>query len=383
MIQIEPILYIGAAQAFFAGLLISTKRPFTTANRLMATWLFLIFTELVFALINQNLLQFYSFPFIAFTHGPLLYLYACHATMRKNEFKWLNLLHFIPFLTFFAVSVLLRDYQLFRNPTGFFRSDSMISLRIVYATSFFLSISVYSILTFLVIRKHQRDLVNNLSFISIAATLNWLKILSISFYSIYLVLFILGGINIIGNYIPFDPYYVVFLFVALFSFALSFYGVKQPELFTYYISADAGDQNTREQVENEKYIRSGLKPEEAEEILDTLLEVMVQKKPYLDRDLTIYDLAAMTGISRHHITQTLNEHYRRNFYTFINEFRVNEAAVRLIDMRYSNYTILAIAYDSGFNSKSAFNRIFREMKGMTPGEYRAMQFRESSSHPVQ
>lgn len=382
MIQIEPILYIGAAQAFFAGLLISTKRPFTTANRLMATWLFLIFIELVFALINQTLLQFYSFPFIAFTYGPLLYLYACHATMRKNEFNWLNLLHFIPFLTFFAVSVWLRDYQLFRNPTGFFRPDSMISLRIVYGTSFFLSVSVYSILTFLVIRKHQRDLVNNLSFKSIAATLNWLKILSISFYSVYLVLFILGGINIIGNYIPFDPYYVIFLFIALFSFTLSFYGVRQPELFSYHLSSDDNDENDGEQIENEKYLRSGLKPEEAQEILATLLDVMTQKKPYLDRDLTIYDLAAMTGISRHHITQTLNEHHGRNFYTFINEFRVNEAAIRLIDKKYRNYTILAIAYDSGFNSKSAFNRIFREVKGMTPGEYREMQSGETSSHPI-
>ena len=291
MVQIEPILYIGAAQAFFAGLLISTKRPFTTANKMMAAWLFLIFTELVFALINRTLLQFYSFPFIAFTYGPLLFLYACHATRRKNEFNLLNLLHFIPFLVYFAVSVWLRDYQLFRNPTSFFRPDSMISLRIVYGTSFFLSVSLYSILTFEVIRKHQRDLQNNLSYRSIAATLNWLKIISISFYSVYLVLFILGGINIIGNYIPFDPYYVVFLFVALFSFALSFYGVRQPELFTYNLSDETGNKNGNGGTGNERYSRSGLKPEEAEVILNTLLSVMAEKKPFLDRNLTIIDLA--------------------------------------------------------------------------------------------
>ncbi len=380
MVQIEPILYIGAAQAFFAGLLISTKRPFTTANKMMAAWLFLIFTELVFALINRTLLQFYSFPFIAFTYGPLLFLYACHATRRKNEFNLLNLLHFIPFLVYFAVSVWLRDYQLFRNPTSFFRPDSMISLRIVYGTSFFLSVSVYSILTFEVIRKHQRDLQNNLSYRSIAATLNWLKIISISFYSVYLVLFILGGINIIGNYIPFDPYYVVFLFVALFSFALSFYGVRQPELFTYNLSDETGTENGNGRTGNERYSRSGLKPEEAEVILNTLLSVMAEKKPFLDRNLTIFDLAEMTGISRHHITQSLNEYHGRNFYTFINEFRANEAAIRLTDQRYQHYTILAIAYDSGFNSKSAFNRIFREIKGMTPGEYREMNTPEPPSH---
>ncbi|MBE0675534.1 MAG: AraC family transcriptional regulator [Bacteroidales bacterium] len=119
-----------------------------------------------------------------------------------------------------------------------------------------------------------------------------------------------------------------------------------------------------------RYTRSGLKPEQADEILKKLISYMQEKRPYLNRDLSIFDLAAMTGISRHHITQVLNEHYNRNFYTFINEFRVNEAAVRMADARFRNYTILAIAYDSGFNSKSAFNKIFLEYKGMTPSEYR-------------
>ncbi|MBE0674465.1 MAG: hypothetical protein IH591_07370, partial [Bacteroidales bacterium] len=183
MITIEPVLYIGISQSFFAGLLLSTKKPFTTANKIMAAWLFLICFELVFALINSTLLQFYSFPFITFTYGPLLYLYATHITLQKKQFNLLNLLHFIPFLVFFAVSVWLRDYQVFRNPESFFLPDKMIPLRMVYGSSFFVSISLYSILTFIVIRNHQRTVRDNLSYTSVAVTLNWLKIISISFYS--------------------------------------------------------------------------------------------------------------------------------------------------------------------------------------------------------
>ena len=52
MVNIDPVLYIGISQSFFAGILISTKKPYTTANRLMAAWLFLICVELIFDLIN-------------------------------------------------------------------------------------------------------------------------------------------------------------------------------------------------------------------------------------------------------------------------------------------------------------------------------------------
>ncbi len=86
--------------------------------------------------------------------------------------------------------------------------------------------------------------------------------------------------------------------------------------------------------------------------------------------LTIHDLSRKTGISRHHITQVLNEKYKRNFFTFINEYRVKEVMERFSDPKYNNYTILAIAFDSGFNSKTTFNSFFKSQTGMTPSEYR-------------
>lgn len=97
---------------------------------------------------------------------------------------------------------------------------------------------------------------------------------------------------------------------------------------------------------------------------------METDKPYLDRDLSIHDLASITGIPRHHITQVLNEKHGKNFFTFINEYRVKEVISRFGDPVNNNYTILAIAYDSGFNSKTTFNSIFKVQTGMTPSEFR-------------
>jgi AraC-like DNA-binding protein len=365
MVNIDPVLYIGISQSFFSGLLISTKKPFTTANRLMAAWLFLICAELLFALLNSTLLEMYSFPFVAFTYGPLLFLYVKFMTHPEKEFSWLSILHLIPFVIFLTVSVIFRAQPLLDDLRTFFVPDRFISLRIIYSTCFFLSVTIYSILAFIEIKRHQNNLMNMVSYTSGILTLNWLKIISVSFYAAYFILFILGGINMIGNYIPFDPYFVTFGFITLFSFVYSFYAIKQPIIFNQDLKPDHGDK-----AEQEKYARSGLKEEQAEKLLRKLISYVEEKKPYLDRDLTIQDISTMTSIPRHYITQMLNERHKKNFFTFINEYRVKEVIERFSDPRFSNYTILAIAFDSGFNSKTTFNSIFKTYTGLTPSEYR-------------
>jgi AraC-like DNA-binding protein len=147
--------------------------------------------------------------------------------------------------------------------------------------------------------------------------------------------------------------------------AYSFYAIRQPVIFGEKVRIDPG-----EKKEPEKYLRSGLRDKQAEEYLKTLLAFMEKNKPYLDRDLTIHDLAALTGIQRHYITQVLNEKHGRNFFTFINEYRVREVISRFSEPRFNNYTILAIAFDAGFNSKTTFNAIFKSQTGQTPSDYR-------------
>ncbi|HBE40474.1 MAG TPA: hypothetical protein DDW27_04600 [Bacteroidales bacterium] len=366
MVNIDPILYIGISQSLFAGLLIATKKPFTTANRILAAWVFLICIELTFALINSKGIEMYSFPFVSFTYGPLIYLYISFMTDPEKKFNRLNLLHFVPFVTFFVVSVIFRTKPLLRDLRSFFEPDRFISLRIVYSTVMFLSVTGYSIMAFILIKKHQDNLRNLISYTSNVITLNWLKILSISFYVAFLILFILGGLNMIGDIIPFDPYFVVFGFISVFSFVYSFLGIRQPVIFGQEIEIS----QEAKKSESEKYIKSGLKDDQADEYLKILINIMETDKPFLDRDLSIHDLAMLTGIPRHHITQVLNEKHGKNFFTFINEYRVKDVISRFSDPANNNFTILAIAYDSGFNSKTTFNSIFKLQTGLTPSEFR-------------
>jgi len=366
---IEPVLYIGITQSFFAGLLIATRKPFTTASRIMTAWVFLFCIEMIFALVNRTVLEMYSFPFIAFTYGPLLWLYIRHMARPLLRFSPWNALHFIPFLVFFAVSVIFRGEPILDDLSGFLVIDRFIPLRIVYGICFFLSVTVYSGLSFLEIRRHQRRLRDLISYTSAKLSLNWMKILSITFYAGYVLVFILGGIDILSGLLHFDPYVLTFFLISFFSFAYSFYAIRQPEILDYPAVNPEEDTNSMANGTS-RYARSGLRDEQAEEYLTTLLKYMDDEKPYINGDLTIADLSSRTGIPRHYITEVLNEKHGRNFFSFVNEYRVREVISRLKDPRYQHYTILAIAFDSGFNSKSTFNTFFKAYTGKTPSDFR-------------
>ena len=118
-----------------------------------------------------------------------------------------------------------------------------------------------------------------------------------------------------------------------------------------------------------KYQKSGLKDEAADEYLSQLLRFMEERKPYLQNELSIQDLAAAIGIPRHHLSRVVNERLNKNFYDFINEYRVAEAKRLLLHPAFGHYTTLAIALEAGFSSKATFNAVFKKQTGLTPTAY--------------
>ena len=96
---------------------------------------------------------------------------------------------------------------------------------------------------------------------------------------------------------------------------------------------------------------------------------MENEKPYLDTKLGLKELAEDLDISVHHLSQVINEKLGKNFFEFVNGYRVAEVISLLKNPQYKRYTLLAIAYDSGFNSKSRFNSVFKKNTGFTPSKY--------------
>jgi AraC-like DNA-binding protein len=370
---LHEILYIGIAQSFFAGLMIGTKRNPTIADRILATWLFLIAIEMIFALVNETVLPLYEFVFIPFTYGPCLYLYVKFLTTENIKFKWQYWLHLIPFVAVFTTAIVFHGRPVIKLD-NFFANDPFLSFRLIYGLSFFISITTYSIIAFVLIRRHERNMKELFSYTSARITLSWLKVISIGFYVTYVLVFIVGVYVIFKKELPYDPTIVSYFGLTFFAFAFSSYGIKQPGIFNELYAERKTKTRKVEPIEPEiKYERSGLKDSDAEKYLGRLLKYMETKKPYLDVDLTIQDVAESLSIPRHYLTQVINEKLNKNFYQFINEYRVEEVKILLADKDYQKYTMTAIAFEAGFNSKSSFNSAFKEITGMTPSEYKEKQ----------
>ena len=371
----EEILYIGIAQTLFSGILIAAKKPRTIANQILAAWLLIICAEMIIMLINETLIELYPIKILPYTYGPLLLLYAKWMTTEDPRFNLRYLWHFAPFIIFLIASLIYIDERVMHGTDGFLVVDRFVSFRIVYGITFFISITAYSLATFMVIHRHQKRLKQLVSFSSEKITLQWLLGLSITFYTGYVIMFIFGGIDILVGFMPFDPYELSFISLTLLTFLFSVFGFHQPSIFEEVVWFKGHDElldlETDSEPDAKKYQRSGLKEKDVADLVNKIRKYMVIKKPYLDRDLTIYDLSNQLKISRHTLSEVINEHMGMNFYNLVNEYRIKEVKERMKSEDYRQLTILAIAYDSGFNSKSSFNTIFKEKTGQTPSEYLA------------
>jgi AraC-like DNA-binding protein len=367
--------------------MIATKRNPTVADRLLAAWLLLIAIEMGFAIVNTSIIPLYEFVFIPFTYGPLLYLYIKYQTSEHVNFNYNYILHFLPALVVFISAIVFRGRPVMRLD-NFWNTDPFLSFRLIYGLSFFISITTYSIIAFVLINRHQRNIQNLVSYTSGRITLSWLLVISISFYVTYVAVFILGVYVIFAKDPTYDPTLPSYIGLTFFAFAFSFYGFKQPGIFNEILhqrggkprpdiqASDTGAGAVTESQDNgAKYERSGLKEKDASNYLDRVLQYMESEQPYLDVDLTIHDISTALDIPRHYLTQVINGKLGKNFYTFINEYRIEEVKKLLVDDNYSKYTLTSIAYEAGFNSKSSFNSVFKASTGMTPTQFKEAYLR--------
>jgi AraC-like DNA-binding protein len=115
-------------------------------------------------------------------------------------------------------------------------------------------------------------------------------------------------------------------------------------------------------------------------LLQEAVEVyMSQHKPYTNPNLTIHELAMGVKIPPHVLSRVINDGFGKNFFDFVNQYRVEEFKHRMDDPRTKNYTLLSLAFEVGFNSKTAFNRAFKKLTNLTPKEYFNMA---SDEHPL-
>jgi len=198
------------------------------------------------------------------------------------------------------------------------------------------------------------------------------------------------GVIVLGADLKFlkisTTYQIVAILFLLLIFVMGFFGFRQTSILvdkslpaTPLTSSNGQEakqakeaQIKKEQVKQEntvKYQNSGLTDRQAAIYQQQLLHYMETHQPYLASKLTLVQLATQLDMSTHHLSQIMNEQLGKNFFEFINHYRVETIKEKLQNPKFTHYTLLGIALESGFNSKTSFNTVFKKITGMTPSQY--------------
>ena len=125
-----------------------------------------------------------------------------------------------------------------------------------------------------------------------------------------------------------------------------------------------------------KYMRPPLPVSELDDIQYGILALMEEEKLYRTPEVKLEYLASMLSIPKQKLTQVLNEYMKTSFYEILHSYRLKDFKRRLAEDSKMEYTLLGHAFDSGFQSKSSFNKLFKEYCGITPSQYRKQLFME-------
>ncbi len=306
-----------------------------------------------------------------FLLGPVLLFYIKSLVQKKQKILNSLYLHLIPFYLFWILVSLPVSLSLGANifrtyhESYLFIADYINLVENIY----FMIYAVYSLRLARQINKVYKESYSNLE----KGNLKWAEYLIIglmaiifldSLFSIYELIFPVISWNI-GTIIA-------FLFVA-FYLVLGYKGMFQANiLLPEFLFSETLINETQEKLKEQKLIRqldtlSEMEIRQLKKKLHTLLE---QEKIYLNDTLSLLDLSRKLGISDKKLSELLNQHLNVSFYNFINEYRVAEVKRRLQSGDNEKYTLLGIAFESGFQSKASFNRVFKQKTGMSPSKYR-------------
>ncbi|MCI1648475.1 MAG: helix-turn-helix domain-containing protein [Bacteroides sp.] len=122
-------------------------------------------------------------------------------------------------------------------------------------------------------------------------------------------------------------------------------------------------------TKGEKYKTNKISNEDCQKLSDHLSDIMHKEKPYINPDLKLADLATLLGTSPHSMSFLFNQYLNKNYYDYINDYRIEEFKHLIDKDEYSKYTLSALAELCGFSSRASFFRYFKKATGITPNEY--------------
>ena len=305
--------------------------------------------------------------FVPFLFGPMLYLYARSYIERDFELNREKLWHFLP-----STLVLMIWIIFFFNSEGnkqllyetIQRGNPSWHIRVI-ALLLITHVLIYLFITIRLIRNYRIYTLNSAAYTD-ESRFKWLvATVSIMIIPVMTVIFsfiVFGPPNSPGH-LPYPAFGASFMIMTIHLLYLT-----RPEVFTGF--PDSLKIHSETETESAKYTSSPLSKEQKGRYHQQLLEYIEKEKPYLNQELTRDQLAEALGLNSKYLSQVINEIQQQNFMDFINAYRIDEAKKKLIHPAWQHYTVLAIAQEVGFKSRSAFYSAFKKATGQTPSAFK-------------
>lgn len=359
---------IGIFIAVFLSLLLLIKKNKSRADKILGLWLILMAINQVFNYIGVTEI-IYQYPsWLGFDFGMpvviglFLYFYVREVTGNPLNNTPQIVLHLLPTLLVYLLAIPFyiltgaeKIYIFKNNGIGFEWYTIMISLVIV------ISGLTYSIWSLILIKKHRIKIQNTFSNTD-KKELNWLRILTIGFGLIWLTSAFFDNI-------------IIFTVVSIVVLIIAVFGINQLSVFNSTIvlekvleqeATNSKQEVLKPKTTTEKYEKSGLNEDMASQIYNNLNTLVKENAIYKNEELTLVELAKQLKVHPNHLSQVINEMEGKNFYNYINALRIKEF-IKLASLpENKKYTLISLAYDCGFSTKSTFNRHFKLQTRKTP-----------------
>lgn len=316
--------------------------------------------------------------------GPLFYLY--FASLTNNSFRLTkkDLKHFILPAFFLFVYFLKFVYDVIIShiisgsvlPEHFGTKGSSVDIGSdIELLTGYASLIFYLILTFKAFSRYRKYIAENFSSAE-KIKFTWLWRMLIIFT---IAITIKTAFSVFGNFISELNYVQLWYSYAILSLVIYYLSIEG-----YYVDRNVirkldfvieekepGEKESEEIGSIEKQYIQNIPAETNgnEKIKAGISEFMDFKKPYLEPELTLNELASMMKINRAELSKNINEVFGQNFNDFINSYRVDEFKKYALNDKSGRLNLLGMALQCGFNSKATFNRSFKKLTGITPKEY--------------
>jgi AraC-like DNA-binding protein len=359
--------FLAAFQLFFVAMyLFKHKKGDTRSNLLLG--LFFLLLAISIGNISLNVIDSQLFNGILyiiddgffFLYGPLLFFYVKHVVYRDFKFRWFHIIHVLPALLYYVYVIFSWFISSHSDKINLSESDtvpefSIVSVLIVGAV--FTYLLSYLWFSRKVLLFYRSEIKQNFSKVD-GIDLNWLMFILRSFVIITLIAMIHNMLPILkNNTLNIVSLIALVVFIFYFINKVLIKALNYPDIFSGI-----------ELSNKKKYVSSNLNSDEIKLINSKLMHAIEIDKLYLNPDLTIKNVTDHIGSNTKNVSQVINQMHNKNFFDFINSYRCTE--VKLILQAEENTTIMEAMFQSGFNSKSSFNKEFKKLSGQTPTEFK-------------